>query len=176
MDAHETNEIAENVEEAGGGPIGFRRGVALLVGFMAMLLAIASLGGENAMKETINSNILASDTYAFYQARNIRQEMLSAIADLVETLGKDAAPYRARAEREGREKASLLEEARRHDAERATAQRRDINFDYARALYEIAIVLGSVSIVASSWPLVALSSLLALGATALSVNGYLLLI
>ena len=175
MDAHETHEIAENVEEAGGA-IGFRRGVALLVGFMAMLLAIASLGGENAMKETINANILASDTYAFYQARNIRQETLSATADLIETLGKDPAPYRARAEREGREKAALLEEARQHDAERATAQRRDINFDYARALYEIAIVLGSVSIVASSGPLVVLSGLMALAATALSVNGYLLLI
>jgi hypothetical protein len=176
MDADETHEIAKKVEETGGRAVGFRRGVALLVGVMAMLLAIASLGGENAMKETINANILASDTYAFYQARNIRQEVLSATADLFETLGKDPAPYRARAEREGREKTALLEEARKHDVERATAQQRDINFDYARAFYQIAIVLGSVSIVASSWPLVAVSVLLALGATALSLNGFLLLV
>lgn len=174
MDAHDTHDIAERVEDAGGRAIGFRRGVALLVGVMAMLLAIASLGGENAMKETINANILASDTYAFYQARNIRQEMLAATADLLETLGKDAAPYRVKADREAKEKSGLLEEARRHDAERATAQRRDINFDYARALYEIAIVLGSVSIVAGSRPLVGLSALLALCATALSANGFLL--
>ena len=92
------------------------------------------------------------------------------------SLGKDPASYRARAERETKEKATLLEEARQHDAERATAQRRDANFDYARALYQIAIVLGSVSIVATSSALFLLSGLLAVAATLLSANGFLLLL
>jgi len=177
MEADETHEIAEHVSErAHEATEGFRKRVALAVGIMAMLLAIASLGGENAMKETINSNILAADAFAFYQARNIRQDIYVSMADVLESLGKDPANYRARAERETKEKAALLEEGRKHDAERATAQRRDVNFDYARALYQIAIVLGSVSIVASSRALVLFAGLLALAATALSVNGFLLLI
>ncbi len=83
--------------------------------------------------------------------------------------------HRGRAERETQEKATLLEEARKRDAERATAQRRDVNFDYARALYQIAIVLASVSIVATSRALILLSALLALAAAVLSVNGFVLL-
>src|SRR5919199_2568268 len=51
----------------------FRRRAAVAVGVLAMLLAIAHLAGANATKDLINTNILASDTYAFYQAKNIRQ-------------------------------------------------------------------------------------------------------
>jgi hypothetical protein len=177
MDADEAHEIAENVSEAArGGAESFRKRVALAVGFMAMLLAIASLGGENAMKDTINSNILASDAFAFYQARNIRQDIYASMAEMLKTLGRDPQPYRDRAEREGKEKATLLEEARKHDGERAVAQRRDVNFDYSRAFFQIAIVLGSVSIVAASPALIALSALLALAATVLAANGFLLLV
>lgn len=176
MDADEAHDIAEHVEHAGRQAEGIRRHAGLSVGVMAMLLAIASLGGENAMKETINANILASNSYAFYQARNIRQDVYANTADLLESLGKDPAAYRAKAEREAGEKTALLEEARQHDAERVEAQRRDVNFDYARAFYQIAIVLGSVSIVASSWALLGLAGALALAATALAANGFLLLI
>lgn len=177
MDANETDEIAENVREPPSRPVdGFRRRAALTVAVMGMLLAIASLGGENAMKETINTNILAADAFAFYQARNIRQDVYVSVADLLESAGKDAAPYRARAEHEAKEKAALLDEARRHDAERAVAQRRDGNFDYARALYQIGIVLASVSILAGSRLLLGLADGLAGVATLLSANGFLLLI
>ena len=177
MDANETQEIADDLsEQAPAKAEAFRRRVALAVGIMAMLLAIASLGGENAMKDTINSNIRASDAFALYQARNIRQDIYVSMADVLETLGKDPQPYRARAEREGKEKAALFDEARQHDAERAVAQRRDGNFDYSRALYQIAIVLGSVSIVAASRALVLVSGLLALAATILAANGFLLLV
>jgi hypothetical protein len=177
MDADEAHEIAESVSEnAREATESFRKRVALAVGIMAMLLAIASLGGENAMKDTINQNILASDAFAFYQARNIRQDIYASAADMLETLGKDPQTYRGRAEREAKEKATLLEEARKHDSDRATAQRRDVNFDYSRAFFQIAIVLGSVSIVAASPALIALAALLALGATLLAANGFLLIV
>ena len=48
------------------------------------------------------------------------------MGDAIESAGKDPAGYRAPAARETQEKATLLEEARKHDAERATAQRRDV--------------------------------------------------
>ena len=49
------------------------------------------------------------------------------------------------------------------------------NFEYAEALYQIAIVLGSVAIVASPW-LLGVSGLLAVFGLALTINGYVLLV
>jgi len=154
-----------------GGAEGFRRRTAVLVGVMGMLLAIASLGGEYSMKETINTNILASDTYSFYQARNIRQTTYQIAADgLADLLAREPAmPEAARAAieqrmqnylatvqryesdpRTGDGKRELLAKAQRYEAQRDLSQHKDTSFDFSRALYEIAIVLGSVSIVAAS--------------------------
>src|SRR4051794_900043 len=51
----------------------FRRRAAVAIGILAMCLAIAGLGGDNATKEMVNANIQASDTWAFFQAKNVRQ-------------------------------------------------------------------------------------------------------
>src|SRR5712692_9429343 len=62
----------------------FRTMAAIAIAVLAMVLAIASLGGEDATKEMINSNIRASDTWAFYQAKNIRQTANQLAADELE--------------------------------------------------------------------------------------------
>jgi hypothetical protein len=175
----------------------FRRRSAVFLGVLGMLLAIASLGGEDAMKETVNANILASDTYAFYQARNLRQNALQLAADELESLLAIApqlnpeqrqpieqriANYRATATRlesdpaAGTGKQELLAKARQFEARRDHAQHRDLSFDYSRALFQIAIVLGSVSIVAASRPLLWLCGGLAVIASLLGINGFLLLV
>jgi len=59
----------------------FRTRGAIVIAVLAMLLAIASLGGENATKETVNANIHASDAWAFYHAKNIRQTANQLAAD-----------------------------------------------------------------------------------------------
>jgi hypothetical protein len=45
-----------------------------------MVLAFASLGGSNAAKESTQENILAANTYSFYQAKTFWQTSLK-IAD-----------------------------------------------------------------------------------------------
>src|SRR3954469_18107931 len=67
----EAAEEHERAEEAADGR--FRKRAALAIGTLAMLLAITGLGGDNATKEMVNANIQASDTWAFYQAKNVRQ-------------------------------------------------------------------------------------------------------
>src|ERR1041385_3708095 len=62
----------------------FRRLTAIYLGVIAMLLAIASLGGAEATKEMLNANIHASDTYAFYQAKYIRQTLYQIAASELE--------------------------------------------------------------------------------------------
>src|SRR5436305_2041038 len=72
--ADQVSEAAEEhdrAEEAADGR--FRKRAALAIGTLAMLLAITGLGGDNATKEMVNANIQASDTWAFYQAKNVRQ-------------------------------------------------------------------------------------------------------
>src|SRR5437764_8251636 len=74
VEAHEIAEkIHEEEEPHAHTPEAFRRLTAIYVGVVAMLLAIASLGGGNATKEMLAANIHASDTYNFYQAKYIRQ-------------------------------------------------------------------------------------------------------
>jgi len=73
--------IAEASEERRAHTESFRRRAAVSIGLLAMLLAISGLGGGNATKEMLNANIQASDTYAFYQAKTIRQTSNQLAAD-----------------------------------------------------------------------------------------------
>ena len=61
---------------------------------LAAVLAIGGLGGGNATDDMIGNNIKASDTWAFYQAKNVRQTMYEIAAPRAE--GALAAGARAR--------------------------------------------------------------------------------
>lgn len=175
----------------------FRRRVAIAIGVLAMLLAITGLGGDDAASAVVNSNIEASDTYAFYQAKNIRQTnnrlagdemeiMLLSVPNLStearQAIERRRDSYRAQEARlesepeTGEGKRELLAKADELVKQRERAQRQDPNFDYAQALFQIAIVLASVSIVATSRPLFAFSLLLGTVASLLTVNGFALLV
>ena len=144
----------------------FRTRCAMLVSTLAMVLAIASLGGNNAAKETMVHNVLASNAFAFYQAKNIRQTDSKIAADDIqvqlaqdkispaakELLEKKLADYQkniSRYESEpetGDGKKELMAKAKEHEHERDHAMAQDPWFDYAEALLQIAIVLTSVAI------------------------------
>jgi hypothetical protein len=175
----------------------FRKFTGIYLGFIAMLLAITTLGGANATKTMVNANIQASDTYGFYQAKYARQTAYRLAADQLEAqlaMTPTTAPgdrakvedkimrWRATADRYETDpttrtgKEQLLARAKEWQDKRDRAAERDPNFDFAEALFQIAIVLGSVSIVAASRPLVRLSGALAFAAALLMVNGYFLLV
>jgi Domain of unknown function (DUF4337) len=174
----------------------FSKLTGIYVGIVAMLLAITTLGSENATKRMLAANIQASDTYNYYQAKYLRQTEYQIAADLLETqiatpglpdaakTGAEAAirRYRDTARRyesdpaRGEGKKQLMAKARDWEARRDHAALRLPNFEFAGALYQIAIVLGSVSIVAASRALVKFSGLVAILATLLMINGYFLLL
>jgi hypothetical protein len=198
----EATEIAEKIQgeheaHSAAADATFRKFTGIYLGIIAMLLAITALGGAHATKTIVNSNIQASDTYAFYQARNIRQTAYQIAAEELDTqlLALPNMPepartkiqdtikrYRERADRyesdpqTGDGKKELLAKAKEFEARRDHAAERDPNFDFAEALFQIGIVLGSVSIVAASRPLVHLSGILAIAGTLLMINGYFLLV
>ena len=173
----------------------FRRGVALWVAILAVFLAIASMGREHSTKEVLADNIHASDTYNFFQAKNIRQTDNQIAANELETqiaLENPPEPLRtqmqqrlegyranvARYESEpstGEGKIELLARAQGFEAPRDEAQRRLHSFNYAQVLLQIAIVTGSVAILSLSRGILALSLCMSAVAVVLLANGYLTL-
>jgi hypothetical protein len=162
-----------------------------------MLLAITALGGDNATKEAVNSNVLASNYFNFYQAKNMRQTAITLSADHLElaVLNDPALPDAAKAELKkklenyrktiaryetepetGEGKKELLAKAKEHEAARDHAMKQDPYFDYAQALLQIAIVLISVSIIAEIGWLVAVGGALGVLGALLMANGFLLLV
>jgi hypothetical protein len=175
----------------------FRRRAAVCIGVLAMLLAISGLGGGNATKEMLNSNIQASDSYAFYQAKDIRQTSTQLAADSLQAMlltqpdlpddvraqiqsridGYNATVARYESDPStGEGKQELLQTAQAYVDTRDHAAKQDPNFDYAQALYQIAIVLGSVSIVATSRTLLLIAVSLGALATLLMLNGFFLVV
>ena len=143
---------------------------ALTISIFAMVLAITSLGGSNAGKDITQENILAANTYAFYQAKSIRQTTLKvAAADMElqllreptmnaaakEATQKKIEDYKKTIDRYESEPATqegkkeLMVRAKEHEAIRDHAIRQDPWFDYAEGGLQIAIVLLSVSIIGS---------------------------
>ena len=162
-----------------------------------MVLAICGLGGSNAGKDVVQNNVLASNYFNFYQAKNMRQTAISLAADEIElgrltdpalpeaakaALQKKLADYRATIERYESEPATnegkkeLLVRAKTHEDIRDHALKQDPYFDYAEALLQIAIVLISVSIIASLPWLAFFGGSVGLIGVLLTVNGFYLLV
>jgi hypothetical protein len=197
--------IAEIKEERAEQEAGerFRNAVALAIAIMAAVLALGSLGGGNATDELIHNNIKASDTWAFYQAKNVRQTAYRLAADELELqlaapglsaeararIQEKVAAYRetiARYDNEpdpaaprdslrGEGKQQLSAQGRHYERMREVADDRDRNFDYAEVFLQLAIVLASVAILATSRTV--FYAALAMGATGalLTLNGFALL-
>jgi len=192
MEAHESNELIENAGEDKT-----KNRTALTISVLAMVLAIASLGGSNSAKEATQENILAANAYAFYQAKTIRQTSLKiAYSDLeLQLLREPAMPapvkeafqkkideYKKTADRYESEpetrdgKKELMVRAKAHEAARDHALRQDPWFDYGEGMLQIAIVLLSVSIIGSIPELYLAGSVLGVLGFLATLNGYLLLV
>jgi len=169
----------------------FSRRVALVTAIFAVMLALASLGGNNATKEMLLAQQQASDQWSFYQSKVMREQIykiqkMRMQLDLLErgSLMKDAIREKYESmlrqledeeTRYNQEKKEIQEEARKLEHEREVNRSRDPYFDYAEALLQISIVMASISILAVSRPIFYFSIGLASLGAALTLNGYLLI-
>lgn len=181
----------------------FRDRAAMLIAIMAMLLAIGSLGGGNVAEDMIHNNIKASDTWAFFQAKNVRQTQYRLAAEELEVqlanpglspevraaLREKVDAYRATVARyddepdpaapgdslRGEGKKQLSAQARGYEALRERAGARDSNFDYSEVAFQLAIVLGSVAILALSRKVLYISIGLGVIGAVLMINGFTLM-
>ena len=179
----------EELEEKKREP--FTKRVALTTAIFAVVLAITSLGGSNAMKEMLLAQQQASDQWAFYQAKVIREHLYRQQKQRLELdlLEKEALKPEAKkryeallqetakqADRYGLEKKDIKKHAEKLEHERDVNRNKDPYFDYAEVLLQIAIVMSSIAILASSGAMYGFSRVCATLGAFLSLNGFLLLV
>jgi hypothetical protein len=176
---HENLEHAEHAEHAAHS----NKHIALLIAVIALFLAFSETLGKSAQTLGIELNIKASDTWAFYQAKNIRQTTVRVAADTmtveaaaltdvaikaaaqkqIDTWKRTADRYESEPEtREG--KKELMVRAQAAEKERDVAMARYHNYEIASAAYQIGIVLASAAVITSM-------IVLAYGAAGLGVVG-----
>ena len=167
--------------------------VGVYIGVLAVLLAICNVGGANATKDATHANIAAANTWAFFQAKNIRRSSIAMAADELELLlaSQQAMPEEARKKFEDKIKDyraqyqilttdpvkkegldELFARGKSLEVDRDVALRKDPYFDWSQALLQIAIVLASVHLIIGNLWLLGLSGGLGGLGVLLMLNGF----
>ena len=185
--------LDDAIERLGAGKETYNRWVGVYIGVLAVLLAICNVGGANATKDATHSNIAAANTWAFFQAKNIRRNSIGLAADDLELMlaAMPAMPEEAKKKFEDKIKGyraqyqSLTTDPQKQEGldelfvkgkllelERDVALRKDPYFDWSQALLQIAIVLASVYLIVGNLGLLGLSAGLGALGTLLMLNGF----
>ncbi len=146
--------------------------VALVIAVLALLLSVAEILGQKAQTQTLQSNIEASNLWAFFQAKTIRKTVLETAADEMEVIMDDTTPaalrkrmderskrWRATAQRyetesktvDGKEmgegRKELMTRALAAEATRDRAGVKHYRFELGSGSFQIAIVMASAAII-----------------------------
>jgi hypothetical protein len=161
-EAHETMEHAEHAEHASHS----NRKIALVIAVLALFLSFSETLGKSAQTEAIDANVKSSDTWAFYQAKDIRRAVVNAAADAMSLVGASASDPAAKAAidkqvdawrqtaaryesdpktHEGRKE--LAERAKDEENDRDLAMAKYHHYELASAAFQIGIVLSSAAVI-----------------------------
>lgn len=142
--------------------------IGVYIGVLAVVLAICAMGGDNADQDAMLANVEASNTWAFFQAKNMRRNALRlqvddfeamlaanpALPEAAATIVKEKiAAYHAKEKELTSEPATgegldeLFVKGKALEKVRDEALQRGPYFDYGQALLQIAIVLASIAII-----------------------------
>ncbi len=181
-EAHEQLEQAEHAEHAAHS----NRRIALLIAVLALFLSFSETLGKSAQTEAIDANVKSADTWAFFQAKDVRRTVVNAAADETTLLGasltdpaakaaveKQVEAWRATAARyesdpktgEGRKELAVRAKAQEEDRDHALAKYH--HYEIASAAFQIGIVLCSAAVITGIVALVWFAGLL--GAAGLAV-------
>ena len=140
--------------------------IALLIAVLALVLAFSETLGKSAQTAALSLNIEASNLWAFFQAKTIRQTVVRTAAEQaaispstkdspkqIETWKKTAERYQSEPEtNEGRKE--LAERAKAAEGKRDRALAAYHHYELASAAVQIAIVLASAAIITGAIALV----------------------
>ena len=127
-----------------------------LITVLAALLAINTYISSGNSSKVLNNTISANNTWAFYQAKSVKQTLAEMARDdaIDRKQFEKADKLTAKIDRyesepaTGEGKKELMAKARKLEAERAVAKQRSPFYTYAGSLFQIAIVLLTASILA----------------------------
>jgi hypothetical protein len=164
MSSHEQLEHAEHAEHAAHS----NKKIALVIALLALGLAISETLGKSAQTTALTDNIKSSDTWAFFQAKTIRQTTLrtaaesmalvaptvsndeakAAMTKQIDAWKKTVARYESEPEtNEGRKELMARAQAAEHDRDHQLSKYHA--YEFASATYQIGIVLASAAVITS---------------------------
>ena len=157
--------IEEHEAEGAREEKAFRERLSLLVGVFAVVLAIVHVIGAGLVRENIVNTIRASDDYNYMQAKKLRQEILSVSAlsapsDQRDRLASEAAALE-RPDAKGHGIGQLQASADKLTEEANEAGKAGEHYEWAETALQMAIVLLSIAMIASSRPVAWAAGLLA---------------
>lgn len=173
------------------------RWIGVYIGALAVILAICAMGGDNAAKNATLKNIEASNIWSFFQAKNLRRQLVRTHNDDLEILLETTPTLTADQMKKIADKIAsnkaydaklttdpqsnegldeLFKRGKELEAARDQAMAQDPYFDYGQACLQIAIVLASIAIISGGSLLLALSGLLGALGVAMTLNGFTMLI
>ena len=140
--------------------------IGVIIAVMAAVLALTEAAARNAQVDTVRDTIEASDTWAFYQAKNIRANTLRASADELEiaalglrsgaqttAITKKVEEWRATVKRyesdpeKGEGMKELTDKAHQIVEHREDRQAVGENYEHASAALQLGILLASAAVV-----------------------------
>ncbi|MSP00126.1 MAG: DUF4337 family protein [Acetobacteraceae bacterium] len=170
--AETAHEQIHEAHHAHGDSDPWPRRMAVVVSCLAASLALAGVGAKSSQTAYLTHHISASDTWNFYQAKNLRAVLRNSQASTMEALpSADTPTVQERIKAARAEEARMRDEPRTADGKggdgmkqlRAKAVHEEHDRDHAFHLYhgyeytagvlEISIVLASVSVVTRMRPL-----------------------
>jgi hypothetical protein len=148
----ELQELQEHAEHAKHNPD--LAPVSLTMAVLAVMVAVVTLLGHRAHTEEVVLQAKASDQWAYYQAKNIREHEDELFAGLSATVANtDAgatAKFREKSAQEGErykdEKKDIQNEAQKLESEVATERKRADRYDLAEVFLEIGLVITSITL------------------------------
>jgi len=186
------SEIHEAIEKAEQGERAeyFNRRVALVIAILALFLSFAETLGKSAQTEAIDANVKSADTWAFYQAKDIRRTVVNAAADQtallaagltdpaakaaidkqIETWRQTAARYESDP-KTGEGRKELAERAKEEEHGRDLAMAKYHHYELASAAFQIGIVLASAAVITGMVALAFFAGLLGILGLALTALG-----
>jgi len=186
----DVSDVADRAKDSGHP--NWARWIGVYIGMLAVLLSIATMIGKNAEEDAAKANLDATNTWAFFQAKNIRREqfrvaaenmrlklaenpqMPAAAKSMIEAglakYDKNIAMYTSDKKRnEGLDE--LWMRAKALEKTRDAALARGPYFDYGEAFLQIAIVLASVAIVTGGTGALVLSVMIGSAGVVSVANG-----
>jgi hypothetical protein len=150
--ADELQELREHAEKAREDKS--LAAVSLTMAVLAVFVAVVSLLGHRAHTEEVVLQAKASDQWAYYQAKNIREHEDELFSDLAAVVSSNDASAMTKfreksaqeAERYKHDKESIQEEARKLEQEVAKERNRADLFDLAEVFLEIGLVVTSITL------------------------------